>query len=172
MACTSAHGWRGRFGICWPNPRAEWELDAEPAAVAAAVRAADDDRLWAVHDSLRHLLFHYIREEAGTAGATNGRMRRNWPRPARSCPRRPHGRFRPAVRDLQARRPAPPRSGTAAASIDRPAPSRPDHFSGKAHPADDPGKRVLQQVFLAAQDPSFEAGSLSWRITSSTWRTA
>src|SRR5439155_1339644 len=24
------------------------------------------------------------------------------------------------------------------------------------HPADDPGKRVLQQVFLAAQDPSFE----------------
>ncbi|HEV8510932.1 MAG TPA: alpha-glucan family phosphorylase, partial [Gemmatimonadales bacterium] len=29
-------------------------------------------------------------------------------------------------------------------------------FSGKAHPADDPGKRVLQRVFAAAQDPSFE----------------
>jgi len=29
-------------------------------------------------------------------------------------------------------------------------------FSGKAHPADDPAKRVLQQVFMAAQDPSFE----------------
>ena len=29
-------------------------------------------------------------------------------------------------------------------------------FSGKAHPADDPGKRVLQQVFMAARDPSFE----------------
>jgi starch phosphorylase len=29
-------------------------------------------------------------------------------------------------------------------------------FSGKAHPADDPGKRVLQRVFQAAQDPAFE----------------
>jgi len=28
-------------------------------------------------------------------------------------------------------------------------------FAGKAHPADDPGKRVLQQVFNAAKDPSF-----------------
>jgi len=29
-------------------------------------------------------------------------------------------------------------------------------FSGKAHPADDPGKAVLQQVFKLAHDPSFE----------------
>src|SRR6185312_10387612 len=29
-------------------------------------------------------------------------------------------------------------------------------FSGKAHPADEPGKRVLQRIFTAAQDPSFE----------------
>ncbi len=28
-------------------------------------------------------------------------------------------------------------------------------FAGKAHPADDPGKRVLQQVFNAAMDPAF-----------------
>src|SRR5207237_1291052 len=26
-------------------------------------------------------------------------------------------------------------------------------FAGKAHPADDPGKEVLQKVYLAAQDP-------------------
>jgi len=29
-------------------------------------------------------------------------------------------------------------------------------FAGKAHPADEPGKRVLQRIFMAAQDPTFE----------------
>src|ERR1041385_1696793 len=42
----------------------DWESHADPAAVAAAVRTLDDEQLWAVHEGLRHLLFHYIREEA------------------------------------------------------------------------------------------------------------
>jgi starch phosphorylase len=29
-------------------------------------------------------------------------------------------------------------------------------FAGKAHPADDPGKRILQEIFNAAKDPSME----------------
>ena len=28
-------------------------------------------------------------------------------------------------------------------------------FAGKAHPADDPGKRILQRIFRFAQDPEF-----------------
>ncbi len=31
-------------------------------------------------------------------------------------------------------------------------------FAGKAHPADDAGKRILQQVFNHAIDPDFEEG--------------
>lgn len=34
-------------------------------------------------------------------------------------------------------------------------------FAGKAHPADSPGKEVLQQVFLAAKDPEF-AGRIAF----------
>src|SRR6266550_8094903 len=66
-------------------------------------------------------------------GAT-GRIRRA------AFTRRSHDRFRPAVRDLQARRPAPPRSGTAAALVDRPAPSRPDHLRGQGASSRRPGQ--------------------------------
>jgi starch phosphorylase len=135
----------------------DWELEAEPAAVAAAVREMDDDRLWAAHDSLRQLLFHYIREEArnrwrdkwkdaaklGGSGAllspgvfTIGFARRFATYKRADLLFRDRERLRRLLTD----------------------PRRPVQiiFAGKAHPADDPGKRVLQQVFIAAQDPSFE----------------
>jgi len=135
----------------------DWELEAEPAAVAAAVRAADDDRLWAIHDSLRHLLFHYIREEA------RNRWRDKWNDAAKLAAS--GALLSPAVFTIGfARRFATYKR--AALLLRDPErlrrlltdPQRPVQiiFSGKAHPADDPGKRVLQQVFIAAQDPRFE----------------
>ncbi len=43
-------------------------------------------------------------------------------------------------------------------------------FAGKAHPRDEPGKRVLQQIAQLMRDPQFaEQDSSSWRITTSTW---
>src|SRR5258706_8635317 len=82
----------------------DWEVEAEPAAVAAALRGTDDDRLWAAHDGLRQLLFHYIREEARV------RWREKWKDAARLAgararpfPPRFTFRLRPA---LSARSPA------------------------------------------------------------------
>jgi starch phosphorylase len=135
----------------------DWELEAEPEAVAAAVRGIDDDRLWAAHDSLRQLLFHYIREEV------RSRWRDKWKDAARLAGS--GTLLSPAVFTIGfARRFATyKRADLLFRDKERlrrllTDPSRPVQivFAGKAHPADDPGKRVLQQVFLATQDPSFE----------------
>jgi starch phosphorylase len=135
----------------------DWELEAEPAAVAAAVREMEDDRLWAAHDSLRQLLFHYIREEART------RWREKWKDPTKLA-----GSgvlLSPSILTIGFARRFATYKRADLLLRDRERlrrlltnPSRPVQiiFSGKAHPADDPGKRVLQQVFMAAQDPSFE----------------
>lgn len=135
----------------------EWEWNSDPAEVAAAVRSLDDARLWAVHEGLRHLLFHYVREEA------RHRWRDYWKDPAKLAGAgallspnvltigfaRRFATYKRA--DLLFRDPERLRRLLTD-------PRRPVQiiFSGKAHPADDPGKRVLQRVFQAAQDPSFE----------------
>jgi len=135
----------------------DWEVEAEPAAVAAAVRALDDDRLWAAHDSLRHLLFHYIREEA------RHRWRDKWNDAAKLAAS--GALLSPAVLTIGFARRFATYKRADLLLRDRERlrrlltdPRRPVQiiFSGKAHPADDPAKRVLQQVFMAAQDPSFE----------------
>jgi starch phosphorylase len=135
----------------------DWELRADPGAVATAVETLDEDRLWAVHEGLRHLLFHYIREEA------RHRWRDYWKDPAKLAGA--GALLSPNVLTLGfARRFATyKRADLLFREPDRlrrllTNPRRPVQiiFSGKAHPADEPGKRVLQRVFQAAQDPSFE----------------
>jgi starch phosphorylase len=135
----------------------QWESQAEPAAVVAAVRAVDDARLWAAHESMRSLLLHHIREEA------RHRWRLVWKEPAKLAGA--GALLSPNVLTLGfARRFATyKRADLLFRDPERlrrllTDPRRPVQiiFSGKAHPADDPGKRVLQRVFQAAQDPSFE----------------
>jgi len=135
----------------------DWESEAEPAAIAAAVRTLDDTRLWAVHEGLRHLLFHYVREEA------RHRWRAYWKDPAKLAGA--GALLSPTVLTLGfARRFATyKRADLLFRDPERlrrllTNPRQPVQiiFSGKAHPADEPGKRVLQRVFQAAQDPSFE----------------
>jgi starch phosphorylase len=136
---------------------ADWESHRDPEVVAATVQTLDDARLWSAHEGLRHLLFHYVREEArhrwrdywkdqaklASAGAllspnvlTLGFARRFATYKRADLLFRDPERLRRLLTD----------------------PRRPVQiiFSGKAHPADDPGKRVLQRVFQAAQDPAFE----------------
>src|SRR6266576_3341635 len=144
-------------GLLAKSLGSDWELEAEPAAVAAAIRAADDDRLWAVHDSLRQLLFHYIREEA------RHRWRDKWKDAAQLAAS--GALLSPAVLTIGFARRFATYKRADLLLRDRERlrrlltdPRRPVQiiFAGKAHPADDPGKRVLQQVFMAARDPSFE----------------
>jgi starch phosphorylase len=136
---------------------ANWETDAEPAAVVAAVQALDAARLWSAHESLRYLLLHYIREEA------RHRWRDYWKEPAILA--RAGALLSPNILTLGfARRFATyKRADLLFRDPDRlrrllTDPRRPVQivFAGKAHPADDPGKRVLQRVVMAAQDPTFE----------------
>src|SRR5213594_3971696 len=135
----------------------DWETRVASSTIAAAVRGLDDDRLWAVHEGLRHLLFHYIREEA------RHRWRDYWKDPAKLAGSgallsanvltlgfaRRFATYKRA--DLLFRDPERLRRLLTN-------PRRPVQiiFSGKAHPADEPGKRVLQRIFMAAQDPTFE----------------
>ena len=135
----------------------DWESEADSAAVAAAVRIIDVDRLWAVHEGLRQLLFHYVREEA------RHRWRDTWKDPAKLAGA--GALLSPNVLTLGfARRFATyKRADLLLRDPERlrrllTDPRRPVQiiFSGKAHPADEPGKRVLQRVYSAAQNPSFE----------------
>jgi starch phosphorylase len=135
----------------------DWEGRADPESISAAVRALDDRQLWAAHESLRHLLLHYVREEA------RHRWRDYWKDPAKLAGA--GALLSPNVLTLGfARRFATyKRADLLFRDPDRlrrllTDPRRPVQivFSGKAHPADDPGKRVLQRVFQAAQDSSFE----------------
>ena len=136
---------------------AGWEARTDAAEVARAARLLDDDRLWAVHEGLRYLLLHYIREEA------RHRWRDYWKDPAKLAGA--GALLSPNVLTIGfARRFATyKRADLLFHDPDRlkrllTDPRRPVQiiFSGKAHPADEPGKRVLQRIFNGAQDPSFE----------------
>jgi len=135
----------------------DWESRADSDAVADTIRALENDRLWAVHEGLRYLLLHYIREEA------RHRWRDYWKDPAKLAGS--GSLLSPNVLTLGfARRFAtykradllfrdPERLRRLLTDSRRPVQII---FAGKAHPADDPGKRVLQRIFTAAQDPTFE----------------
>lgn len=135
----------------------DWETRAETDAIAAAARALDESRLWEIHEGLRHHLHHYIREEA------RHRWRDFWKDPAKLAGAGPL--LSPNVLTIGfARRFATyKRADLLLRDSERlrrllTDPRRPVQiiFSGKAHPADEPGKRVLQRIFAAAQDPAFE----------------
>jgi len=135
----------------------DWETRVDSSTIAEAARGLDDDRLWAVHEGLRYLLFHYIREEA------RHRWRDYWKDPAKLAGS--GALLSPNVLTLGfARRFATyKRADLLFRDPERlrrllTNPRRPVQiiFAGKAHPADEPGKRVLQRIFMAAQDPTFE----------------
>ncbi len=135
----------------------DWETRVDSRTIAEAARGLDDDRLWAVHEGLRYLLFHYIREEA------RHRWRDYWKDPAKLAGS--GALLSPNVLTLGfARRFATyKRADLLFRDPERlrrllTNPRRPVQiiFAGKAHPADEPGKRVLQRIFMAAQDATFE----------------
>jgi starch phosphorylase len=135
----------------------DWEAHQDDPAVWSSVLTLDDDKLWAVHEGLRQLLHNYIREEA------RHRWRDQWKDPAKLAGA--GALLSPNVLTIGfARRFATyKRADLLFRDPDRlrrliTNPRRPVQlvFAGKAHPADDPGKQVLQRVYNVAQDPSFE----------------
>jgi hypothetical protein len=68
-------------------------------------------------------------------------------------PRRPDDRVRPARADLQAAHPDAARPGAAQGAAHRPRAPVQLVIAGKSHPADDGGKRLIQQLVQFADDP-------------------
>jgi starch phosphorylase len=136
---------------------ADWLERLDEPGLWDRVQTLDDERLWRVHKLVREQLHSYIREEART------RWRDRWRDPAKLAVAGtllgPYAltigfarRFATYKRaDLIFRDPERLRRLLTN-------PRRPVQlvFAGKAHPADEPGKTVLQHVYAVAQDPRFE----------------
>lgn len=140
----------GQLGADWPG-----RLD-EPG-LWNRVLAIDDGEFWRVHVALKQTLLQHVREHARYAYS-----------------RRVHDASSLAGSGILldpsaltigfARRFATyKRANLVFHDVERllnllTDPARPVQvvFSGKAHPADDPGKRVLQEIYHATRDPRFE----------------
>ena len=135
----------------------DWESRIDEPGLWDGVLALDDHKLWSAHQRLRQVLHSYIREEA------RHRWRDFWRDPGRMAvagtllsptaltigfARRfaTYKRADMVLRDMERLR---------RLLVN---PRRPVQlvFAGKAHPADEPGKKVLQRVYEVAQDPRFE----------------
>jgi glycogen phosphorylase len=136
---------------------AEWETRLDEPELWLQVLELNDAALWAAHQRLTYHLHSYIREEA------RHRWRDQWKDPAQLAAAgallnpanltigfaRRFATYKRA--DLLLRDPERLRRLLVN-------PLRPVQliFAGKAHPADDPGKQVLQRVYTTALNPRFE----------------
>lgn len=134
-----------------------WDRERDSAELWERVLGLDDARLWAVHEELKAGLLDFMREDA------RQRWRDDWKEsgylPAAGV------FFNPSALTIGfARRFATyKRADLIFTDPDRlrrilADPRRPVQivFTGKAHPADEPAKRLLQRIYAFAREPSFE----------------
>jgi starch phosphorylase len=133
-----------------------WGYDRSPE-VWDRVLTLDDEKLWGTHLRLKHILMRLVREEA----------RRAYSRRTMQAPQLvgagtlldPHVLTIGFARRFATYK----RANLLFRDVDRlraivTNSSRPVQFvfSGKSHPADNPGKQVLQEVYQFTRDPQFE----------------
>ena len=135
---------------------ADWEERSDDPALWDRVMDLDDAKLWRAHERLRQVLHSYIREDA------RHRWRDYWRDPNKLAVA--GTLLSPTAFTIGfARRFATyKRADLILRDSERLRrllvnPRRPVQlvFAGKAHPADEPGKRILQRVYTMAQDPQF-----------------
>ncbi len=135
---------------------ADWEERCDEPGLWDQVQSLDGAKLWRAHERLRQVLHSYIREDG------RHRWRDQWRDPAKLAVAgtllsptaltigfaRRFATYKRA--DLLLKDPERLRRLLVN-------PRRPVQliFAGKAHPADEPGKGVLQRVYMAAQDPQY-----------------
>jgi starch phosphorylase len=133
-----------------------WRDQYEDPAFWSRILEIPDEEVWAAREALRTFLFHFVRERArdrwtgdpgGAGGAIAAGAMLDPTALTIGFARRFTGYKRP---ELVLRDPA-----RLAALVN--APGRPVQFvfAGKAHPADEAGKHLLQHVFRHALDPKF-----------------
>jgi starch phosphorylase len=135
----------------------DWGARLDQPSMWEKVLTLDDARLWQTHQSLKVRLIEFVREEA------RSRWRDRWREPAYLAAA--GTLLSPGALTLGfARRFATyKRADLILRDPDRlrrllTEPHRPVQiiFAGKAHPADEPAKQVLQRVYALARDPGFE----------------
>ncbi len=136
---------------------ADWEERVDDDDLWAAVHDFDDDDLWGVHMKLKYALLNFVREQSRNRWRTHqwdathlvGSGTLLSPAPLTIGFARRFATYKRA--DLLFRDPA--RLQRLLTSEHRPVQLV---FAGKAHPADDDAKRILQEIFRATRDPRFE----------------
>ena len=134
----------------------QWGTDRDPESWKQ-VLTLDDEKLWGTHLRLKHVLMRMVRDEA----------RRAYARQTLQAPQLvgagtlldPHTLTIGFARRFATYK----RANLLFRDVERlrrlvTNPARPVQivFSGKAHPADTPGKQVLQSVYQFTRDPQFE----------------
>ena len=124
-----------------------WHEKSSEARIWEGIENVDDGELWETHLSLKSQLLDFVRRRARRTGRAPRRACRDL---AGSLPRaqpgRPDHRIRAPLRHLQARQLDSRAISSFSATMVHD-PKRPVQFvfAGKAHPLDEPGKRVLQR---------------------------
>jgi glycogen phosphorylase len=136
---------------------ADWNARLDSPGLWDGVLTLDDRALWAVHSEVRDSLISFIREQ------TRRRWRERWKESghlvAAGTLLDPHALTIGFARRFATYKRAdllfhdPDRLRRIVTEPHRPVQII---FAGKAHPADDPAKQLLQRVYGFARDPSFE----------------
>jgi starch phosphorylase len=133
-----------------------WHMQSGEPHIWEGIESVDDGELWETHLSLKSRLIEFVRSRASEQAARRGESLESLARCSRTL-------SPDALTIGFARRFATyKRANLILADIEKLAalttdPKRPLQFvfSGKAHPLDEPGKRVLQQIVQLMQDHKF-----------------
>jgi starch phosphorylase len=135
----------------------DWGARLDQPALWERILTMDDARLWQVHVGLKTRLIDFVREEA------RSRWRDRWREPAYLAAAGTLLSPEALTIGFARRFATYKRADLILRDPDRlrrllTEPHRPVQiiFAGKAHPADEPAKQVLQRVYALARDPSFE----------------
>ena len=133
------------------------ERHGRAGSLAGRSTTIDPGELWETHHALKNLLLAFVRRRVSRQCRRRGESDEAV-EAARNIldPQHPHDRLRPALRHLQAGRPDLAATSTGWRRMVND-PERPMQiiFAGKAHPADEPGKQLIQRIANLRHDPRF-----------------
>jgi glycogen phosphorylase len=132
-----------------------WQSNSGAARTWEEIENVDDGELWETHLSLKSQLLRLCAPPRAGAGGAPRRAPETLQAGQGALARCADHRLRAPLCHLQARQPVLADMERLAAMVNDP--KRPVQFvfAGKAHPHDEPGKRVLQQIAQMMRDSEF-----------------
>ncbi len=139
-----------------------WQQSSGEPAIWEGIESIDDGELWETHLTLKARLIEFVRRRAKAQANGRGETHRTDAAPEpRAEPRRADDRLRAPLRHLQARKPDRSKDIERLIADGQRSASGPcsSCSPAKAHPHDEPGKRVLQEIAQLMRDPRSRASS-------------